>query len=139
MAETEFYIPVFRDKMDTYDIGQGNPGASPHGGEDNPNFLEARRRRVHIEGHWLEFGSRVFTCKVIVFSLLLVLDFYKVIALDVASLWEFVAGPLIELDAKCCYFKELDGQYRGRGTFTVSPWFADGAAYGVDLFVGKVA
>ena len=99
MAKTEFSIPVFRDEMDAYDIGQGNLGASPHGGEDNPNFLEARGLRVHIKGHWLEFGSRVFTCKVIVFGFLLVLNFYKVIAFDVAPLWEFAAGPLIELDA----------------------------------------
>ena len=59
--------------------------------------------------------------------------------MDVAPLWEFVAGPLIELDEKCCYFKTLDGQYRGRVTFAVSPWFDNSAAYGVELFVGKVA
>jgi hypothetical protein len=135
LAETGFIIRVVWDEAEAYDIGQGNPGASPHGGEDNPKFLEARRRGVHVEGHWLEFGSRVLTCKVIVFGLLLGLDFNKVILCNFAPVWEVAAGPLIELDAEGC---ALDGQYRGRGAFTVPPWLANGAAYGVDLFVGKV-
>ena len=60
LAETEFSLPAFWDEMEANDIGQGNAGASLHGVEDNPDLVEARGRRVHIKGHWLEFGSRIF-------------------------------------------------------------------------------
>ena len=62
-----------------------------------------------------------------------------VVPIDFEPLWEFATGPLIELDAEHRQFKALNGQYRGRVTFTCSSWFANGVAYGVNGFVGKIA
>ena len=44
-------------KAKSNNIGKWNASASPHGGKNNPNLVEARGRKVHIKGHRLEFGS----------------------------------------------------------------------------------
>ena len=52
LTKAQVSFEAFWIYMETDDVGQGNPGGSPHGVKDNPNLVEARGRGVHINGHW---------------------------------------------------------------------------------------
>ena len=59
LTKTWIILLVFLLDVEADDVGEGNAGASRHGVQDNPNLVKARGRRVHINGHGLQFGYTI--------------------------------------------------------------------------------